>query len=97
MLVSLVSGTEYLDLDQVEKGFYSTRQDYAHSQQEVTELTSYQPSRIIQERSKGERSRQSICPTNLPESFWLESIWLSNACAIRKDGVRMTSQRQPGN
>ena len=54
------------------------------------------PSRIIQERSQGERSCQFIWPTNLPESLWLESIWLSNACAIRKDQVRMTSQRQPG-
>ena len=31
----LVLGTEYLDLDQLERDFYSTRQDYAHSQQEV--------------------------------------------------------------
>ena len=31
----LVLGTEYLDLDQVERDFYSTRQDYAYSQQEV--------------------------------------------------------------
>ena len=30
-----VSGTEYLDLDQVERDFYSTTQDYAHSQQKV--------------------------------------------------------------
>ena len=31
----LVLDTEYLDLDQVERNFYSTRQEYAHSQQEV--------------------------------------------------------------
>ena len=30
-----VLGTEYLDLDQVERDFYSTSQDYVHSQQEV--------------------------------------------------------------
>ena len=30
--------------------------------------------RRIQERSKGERRRQSTCPTNLPESSSLESI-----------------------
>ena len=32
------------------------------------------PSGRIQERSKEERSCQNICPTNLPESFSLESI-----------------------
>ena len=30
-----VLGTEYIHSDQVERDFYSTRQDYAHSQQEV--------------------------------------------------------------
>ena len=34
----LVSGKEYLELDQVERDFFSVRQDYAHAQQEeVTE------------------------------------------------------------
>ena len=32
------------------------------------------PTRRIQERSKGERRCQFICPTNLPESFSLESF-----------------------
>ena len=31
-------------------------------------------SRRIQERSKGERRRQSLCPTNFPESSSLESL-----------------------
>jgi hypothetical protein len=51
-------------------------------------------------RSKGERIRQSICPTSLPESS-LESIsWLRDACTSRKDpktkygSNKMTRQRQ---
>ena len=32
------------------------------------------PTGRIQERSKGERKLQSICPTNLPGFFWLEAI-----------------------
>ena len=39
-----VSDMEYLDLDQVEGDFYSTRQDGTHSQQEVvTEETDLHP------------------------------------------------------
>ena len=44
----LVLGTEYLDLDQVERDFYSTRQDYAHSQQEV----------VIEERDLSKEVRE---------------------------------------
>ena len=32
------------------------------------------PTRRIRERSKGERRRQPICPTDFPESFSVESI-----------------------
>ena len=40
---------------------------------------------IIQERSKGERKCQSICSTNLPESFLLESILAAWCGTTRKD------------
>ena len=39
------------------------------------------PSERIQERSKGERTCQFICPTNLPESSSLESI-LAEQCTV---------------
>ena len=44
------------------------------------------PSRRIRERSKGERRRQSICPTNLPEFFLLESI-LAERCVHHQEGL----------
>ena len=49
----------------------------------------------IQERSKGERRLQPICPTKLPESFSLESI-LADWCVHHQKGpwVRMTGQKQ---
>ena len=43
------------------------------------------PTGRIWERSKGERRRQSICPTNLPESFSLESI-LAERCVCHQEG-----------
>ena len=54
--------------------------------------------RNIWERSKGERRPQSICPTNLPESFWLESS-LAEQFECHQEGswVRGVSQRQPRN
>ena len=45
------------------------------------------PTERIQENTKRERRLQSICPTNLPESFLLESIlaeWCE-LCASKKD------------
>ena len=56
------------------------------------------PTGRIQERSKGGRRCQSICPTNFPESSSLEFV-LSEPCACCQEGpwVRMTGQRQPGN
>ena len=49
------------------------------------------------ERSRGERSCQPTCPTNLPDSFSLASI-LVEQCVPHQEGpwVRMTDQRQPG-
>ena len=43
------------------------------------------PTRIIKERSKGERKCQSVCSTNLPESFSLESVLAEWCGATRKD------------
>ena len=43
------------------------------------------PTWRIQERSKGERRHPSICPTNLPESFSLESIFTERCVCHRKD------------
>ena len=41
----LVSGKKYLDLDQAERDFCSTRQAYAHTQQEeATEESDLRPS-----------------------------------------------------
>ena len=56
------------------------------------------PTGRIQERSKGERRLQSICPTNLPESFSLESIF-AKRCTCHWEGfwLRVIVQRQPGN
>ena len=50
------------------------------------------PTGRIWERSKGD----ATCPTNLPESFSVESI-LAEQCLLRQEGpwVRMTGQRQP--
>ena len=52
----------------------------------------------IWEKSKGERKRQPIYPTNLPGSFSLESIF-AEQCTRHKEGswVRMFGQRQPRN
>ena len=49
----------------------------------------------IQETSKRERRLQSTCPTNLPESFSLESI-LTAWCMCHQEGpwVRVIGQRQ---
>ena len=54
------------------------------------------PTRRIREGSKGERRHQSLCPTNLSESFSLESL-LAELCAQYQKGpwVRMVSQRNP--
>ena len=38
-----------------------------------------------QKMSKGERRVQSLCPTNLPEFFWLESILAEWCWATRKE------------
>ena len=48
----------------------------------------------VQERSKG----YTTCPTNLPESSWLESI-LAEQCVHHQERpwVRKMDQRQPGN
>ena len=43
------------------------------------------PTGRIRERSKGERRRQSLCPTNLSESSWLESI-LAERCSRHQEG-----------
>ena len=43
------------------------------------------PTRRIQERSKGERRLQSICPADLPEPFPLESI-LAKLCVHHQEG-----------
>ena len=53
-------------------------------------------SRRIQERSKAKRRRQSICPTNLPESSSLESI-MTEWCPHHQEGpwVRGIDQKQP--
>ena len=50
------------------------------------------------ERSRGEKSCQPTCPTDLPDSFSLASI-LAEQCVHHQEGpwVRMTGQRQPGN
>ena len=55
------------------------------------------PTGRTQERSKGEKQHQSLCLTNLPNSFWLESIF-PEGCTHHQQGpwVRMTSQRPPG-
>ena len=52
-------------------------------------------SRRLWERSKRERRWQSICPTNLPESFSLESI-LSEWCVHHQEGpwIRVIGQKQ---
>ena len=54
------------------------------------------PTRRIREMSKGERRRQSVYPTNLPESFSLEFI-LAERCARHQEEpwVRVIGQRQP--
>ena len=54
------------------------------------------PTGRIQERSNGDRRHQSACPTNLPETFWLDSI-VPEWCACHQKGpwVRMIGQRQP--
>jgi len=44
------------------------------------------PTGRIQERSKGERRLQSICPPNLPESFLLESIF-EERCTYHWEGL----------
>ena len=51
------------------------------------------PTGRIQERSKGDRRHQSACPTNLPETFWLDSI-VPEWCACHQKGpwVRMIGQ-----
>ena len=51
------------------------------------------PTGRIQKRSEGERRWQSICPTNLPESFLLKSI-LAEWYVDHQEGlwVRMTGQ-----
>ena len=56
--------------------------------------------KLTYESSGGAKKRreESICPTNLPESFWLKSI-LAERCMHHQEGpwVRMFGQRQPGN
>ena len=55
------------------------------------------PTGRIRKSSKGERKRQRIVlPTSQNISCW-NPLWLSNACATRKDWVRMIGQRQPRN
>ena len=51
--------------------------------------------RKIWKRSKGKKRLQSICPTNLPESFSLESI-LSEWCVHHQEGpwIRVIGQKQ---
>ena len=65
-----VSGTEYLDLDQVERDFYSTRQDYTHTQQEVVteeRLPSQFPRRIFSIKSlRGELLGETLTETACP-------------------------------
>ena len=53
------------------------------------------PTRRIRETSKRERRLQCTCPTNLPESFSLESI-LTVWCMCHQEGpwVRVIGQRQ---
>lgn len=50
-----------------------------------TVLTSYHHLKEFQERSKGERNCQFICPANLPESLLLESILAEQCTVPRKD------------
>ena len=56
------------------------------------------PTGRIRERSKEERRCQSICPTNLSESFSLESI-LAEWWVCHQEGpwVKVIGQRQPRN
>ena len=56
------------------------------------------PARRIQERSKGERRCQSICPTNLSESSLLEII-LTEQCMHHQEWpwISMSGQIQPRN
>ena len=51
------------------------------------------PIRRVQEWSKGD----TTCPTTSQNPPCWHPSWLSNACATRKDWVRMIGQRQPGN
>ena len=53
------------------------------------------PTGRIRGRSKGERRRQCICPTDLPRSSSLNPSWLGDD----QEGpwVRVIGQRQPGN
>ena len=49
--------------------------------------------RRAQERPKGD----TTCPTTSQNPPCWHPSWLSNACATRKERVRMIGQRQPGN
>ena len=67
---------EYLDLDQVEKGFYSMRQDYAHSQQEVTEITSYHQAELFRKDHKERGAASSyVLPTFQNPCGWNPFDW----------------------
>ena len=64
----LVLGEDYLDLSQVVRDFYSTRQDYSHSQQEVLvkEISTSTPRKYIEYKaSQGELLGEPLTETTL--------------------------------